>query len=242
MMARLIFGTFISVFLAILPMVVWAQNGPLSRAMLEGTVVNERTRLPIAGATVEASPLPDRAVTATGQTNADGSFTLRLDPTRTYSIITRANGYKDLEEKLAFSDQRAERIYGKQIRLEPGNTPKMAMPVVLPTIQFAPRRSDLSSAAMAALREVAALLEAHPAVRIEAAGHTDTIGDISLNRMLADDRAEAVRTFLEQLGISKTRIDVRGYGGVKPLPGPLSPERRAKNKRVELLVLPSTQP
>lgn len=242
MMAHLISGVFFSVFLAVLPTGVWAQNTLPSSAVLEGTVVNDRTRLPIAGATVQASPLPGRVATATSQTNPDGSFTLRLDPTKTYSIITRADGYKDLEEKLAFSDQRADRIYGKQIRLEPGNAPKIAMPVILPTIQFAPRRSDLSSAAMATLREVAALLEAHPTVRIEAAGHTDTIGDISLNQMLATDRAEAVRTFLGQLGISKTRINVRSYGGVKPLPGPLSPERRAKNKRVELRVLPPSQP
>ncbi len=242
MIAPLIFSAFLPVFLAVLSTVVWAQNTPPSSAVLEGTVVNNRTRLPIAGATVQASPLPGRVATATSRTNADGSFTLRLDPTKTYSILTQADGYKDLEEKLAFSDQRTDRIYGKQIRLEPGNAPKTAMPVVLPTIQFAPRRSDLSSAAIATLRQVAALLEAHPTVRIEAAGHTDTIGDISLNRMLADDRAEAVRTFLGQLGISRTRIDVRGYGGVKPLPGPLSPERRAKNKRVELIVLPSSQP
>jgi outer membrane protein OmpA-like peptidoglycan-associated protein len=242
MMAHLIFGAFFSVFLAVLPTHIRAQNAPPSSAVLEGTVVNERTRLPIAGATVQAWPLPSRVAPATSRTNSDGSFTLQLDPTKTYVIITRADGYKDLEEKLAFSDQRADSIYGKQIRLEPGNAPKTAMPAVLPTIQFAPRRSELSSTAVTTLRQVAALLEAHPTVRIEAAGHTDTIGDINLNRMLANDRAEAVRTFLGQLGISKNRIDVRSYGGVKPLPGPLSSERRARNKRVELLVLPPSQP
>lgn len=242
MMARLLFGVYLCVFLPGSFSAVRAQNVTPSLALLEGTVVNTRTRQPIAGATVRASPLPDRTSSSASKTGPDGTFLLRLNPAQTYTIVTSADGYKDLEEKLAFSDQRANRLYGKEIRLEPDNTTKTAMPVVLPTIQFAPRQSDLSSAAMATLRQVATLLEAHPTVRIEAAGHTDTVGDISLNRLLASDRAEAVRTFLEQLGINKNRIDVRSYGGVKPLPGPLSPERRAKNKRVELIVLPSSQP
>lgn len=242
MMARLLFKLFLIAFLPGLPSTVRAQNATPSLATLEGTVVNARTRQPIAGAIVRASSLPDRGSAETSQTAPDGTFVLRLNPALTYSIRTSAEGYKDLEEKLAFSDQRADRIYGKQIRLEPGSGVPTAMPVVLPTIQFASRRSDLSATAMITLRQVAAQLEAHPTVRIEAAGHTDTIGDIGLNRILASDRAEAVRAFLVQLGINKTRIDVRSYGGAKPLPGPLSPERRAKNKRVELIVLPPSQP
>lgn len=227
---------FLILFLALLNgLVVRAQNSPVPVAVLEGTVVHAQTRQPIAGALVRASPLPDRAASTVSRTRPDGTFTLRLDPSRTYTILTRAEGYKDLEEKLAFSDQRAERLYGKQIRLEPDNTMvRKTMPVVLPTIQFAPRQADLSREAMTTLRELAAQLEANPAVRIEAAGHTDTIGDIALNRQLALDRAEAVRTFLFQLGIAQNRVEIRSYGGTKPLPGPLSPERRLKNKRVEL--------
>lgn len=242
MMAHLLFRLFLSIFLAGVFTVIRAQQPPASHALLEGTVVDARTRQPIAGATVRASPLPNRVSSETGKTSPNGTFLLRLNPALIYSIRTSAEGYKDLEEKLAFSDQRADRLYGKEIRLEPGEAAKTAMPVVLPTILFAPRRSDLSPVAMTTLRQVAAQLEAHPSVRIEAAGHTDTLGDIGLNRILATDRAEAVRAFLVQLGINKTRIDVRSYGGAKPLPGPLSPERRTKNKRVELLVLPSSQP
>ena len=236
MMARLLSNVFPIVVLSVLDAVVLAQNTPFSLALLEGTVVNARTRQPIAGATVQASPLPDRVGSVSSKTGPDGSFLLRLDPVRTYTILTRAVGYIDLEEKLAFSDQRTARLYGKQIRLEPGTPSQTTMPAVLPTILFAPRQSTLSSEAMSTLRQVAVLLETHPAVRIEAAGHTDTVGDISLNRMLANDRAESVRTFLLQLGINKNRIDVRSYGGGKPLPGPLSPQARARNKRVELIV------
>lgn len=242
MIARLFFSAFLIVFLLIFGSSAWGQSNPSSSAILDGTVVNARTRQPIAGATVRAKPLSEPAASTSSQTASDGSFSLKLDPAQTYAITTSADGYKDREEKLAFSDQRADRLYGKEIRLEPGSAAKPTMPVVLPIIQFAPRRSDLSADAITTLRQVAAQLEAHPAVRIEAAGHTDTIGDISLNKVLANDRAEAVRAYLVQLGINKARIDVRSYGGAKPLPGPLSPERRAKNKRVELIVLPSSQP
>ncbi|MCY7356152.1 MAG: OmpA family protein [Rudanella sp.] len=238
----LYFSAFLIIFLSAFGPGAWAQNNRPSLAILDGTVVNARTRLPIAGATVRAKPLSEPAASTSSQTAPDGSFSLKLDPAQTYAITTSAEGYNDREEKLAFSDQRADRLYGKEIRLEPGSAAKPTMPVVLPTIQFSPRRSDLSVAATTILQQVAALLETHSTVRIEAAGHTDTIGDISLNRILASDRAEAVRAFLVQLGTNKARIDVRSYGGGKPLPGPLSLERRAQNKRVELIVLPSSQP
>lgn len=213
-----------------------AQNGSL--ATLEGTVVNAITHQPVIGALVQATPLSTQMPPVTGRSGTNGNFVLRLDPSQTYSILTRAEGFKDQEEKLAFSDQRAYRLYGKQILLEPGNAPpKPTLPFILPTILFAPRRSDLSPEAISILREVAALLEANPTVRIEAAGHTDTIGDIGLNRLLGLERAETVRTFLLQMGIPTNRVEIRSYGGTRPLPGPLSVARRARNKRVELRVL-----
>jgi OmpA-OmpF porin, OOP family len=216
--------------------VAQAQNA--SVATLEGTVMNAITRQPIIGASVQATPLSTQMPPITGRSGTNGNFVLRLDPSLTYSILTRAEGFKDQEEKLAFSDQRAYRLYGKQILLEPGNSPpKPSLPLTLPTILFAPRRADLSPEAISILREVAALLEANPTVRIEAAGHTDTIGDIGLNRILGLERAEAVRTFLLQMGIPTSRVEIRSYGGTRPLPGPLSAQRRARNKRVELKVL-----
>ena len=139
-MARLLSNVFPIIVLSVLDAVVLAQNTPFSLALLEGTVVNARTRQPIAGATVQASPLPDRVGSVSSKTGPDGSFLLRLDPVRTYTILTRAVGYIDLEEKLAFSDQRTARLYGKQIRLEPGTPSQTTMPAVLPTILFAPRR------------------------------------------------------------------------------------------------------
>jgi outer membrane protein OmpA-like peptidoglycan-associated protein len=241
MIARLILGWFLGFLGIVSNALVWGQTTSSSTATFDGTVVNTNTRQPIVGAFVQANALPERTTVSSSRTRADGSFRLVLDPTRTYSIVTSAEGYKILEEKLAFSDQRADRIYGKEIRLEPGVSTKVqtAMPVVLPTVQFAPRRSDLLPEAQATLRRVATLLQAHPEVRIEAAGHTDTIGDIKLNRMLALDRAEAVRLFLVELGVDQSRINVQSYGGTRPLPGPLSNEARARNKRVELLIQPN---
>ncbi|KAB7732401.1 OmpA family protein [Rudanella paleaurantiibacter] len=221
--------------------VVNGQNQPRPLATFDGTVVSANTRQPIADARIEAIVLPERTVFSNGRTRPDGTFRLTLDPARTYSIVTRADGYKDLEEKLAFSDQRADRIYGKEIRLEPGSAsrPTASMPVVLPTLTFAPRRADLLPEAVRALRLLATQLTANPGVRIEVAGHTDTVGDITLNRILALDRAEAVRAFLVQSGIDPNRVAMKAYGGTRPLPGPLSPQNRARNKRVEITVLPN---
>jgi len=79
----------------------------------------------------------------------------------------------------------------------------------------------------------------HPAAaskqfRIE--GHTDSIGGEAYNMDLSQRRAEAVAEYLVGLGVERQRLDVKGYGFAKPLPGRST--RSASNRRVEAVVVP----
>jgi OOP family OmpA-OmpF porin len=81
----------------------------------------------------------------------------------------------------------------------------------------------------------ALLLPALSSKRFRIEGHTDSSGTRALNLDLSRRRAQAVAEYLAGLGVQSDRLQVRGYGPDRPLPGhsPKSPE----NRRVEAQLL-----
>ena len=76
--------------------------------------------------------------------------------------------------------------------------------------------------------------------RLEIAGHTDSIGDATINLKLSQRRADAVRKYLVQRGVSAEQIDARGYGETQPIADNTSGDGRKANRRIEFRVLGET--
>jgi outer membrane protein OmpA-like peptidoglycan-associated protein len=72
-------------------------------------------------------------------------------------------------------------------------------------------------------------------VRIE--GHTDDVGKDELNKRLSLQRAGSVMEYLVSRGIAPKRIVTAGYGKNRPIVPNVTPENRAKNRRVELTLI-----
>lgn len=72
-------------------------------------------------------------------------------------------------------------------------------------------------------------------VRVEVAGHTDSIGTEAYNQGLSVRRAEAVRRYLVGKGIAAERLVVKGYGESQPIADNGTADGRFKNRRVELI-------
>jgi outer membrane protein OmpA-like peptidoglycan-associated protein len=83
-----------------------------------------------------------------------------------------------------------------------------------------------------------ALSEEDPNSKMVVEGHTDSQGQPSFNQDLSQKRADAVRTYLVSRGISSDRITAQGYGLARPIADNASPEGRANNRRVEIVVQP----
>lgn len=66
-------------------------------------------------------------------------------------------------------------------------------------------------------------------------GHTDSIGSRDINLDLSQRRAQAVADYLVSQGIDRTRLEVKGYGPDRPLPGRSA--RAAENRRVEAMLI-----
>jgi len=72
-------------------------------------------------------------------------------------------------------------------------------------------------------------------VNVEVAGHTDSIGSEKYNMGLSLRRAEAVRNYLVEKGVSAERLTVKAYGESQPVADNATEEGRFQNRRVELI-------
>src|SRR5215831_2138796 len=100
-------------------------------------------------------------------------------------------------------------------------------------------KSVLPDEAKQQIDQMVAQLKQDPKnVFIEIEGHTDSIGDKSMNEKLGLARAEAVKRYLyEQYQIPLHKMNVISYGKEKPVASNKTKDGRAQNRRVVIRVL-----
>lgn len=105
------------------------------------------------------------------------------------------------------------------------------------SLLFPSGHEELSPIARKNLDQVAHALAEQPAgTKFEVLGHTDNSGTASQNKQLSLQRARAVADELDKAGIDRHRVQVEGYGETRPIAGNDTPEGRASNRRVEIVV------
>lgn len=85
------------------------------------------------------------------------------------------------------------------------------------------------------LDKSAATLKEWGNVKVEVAGHTDSIGTDEYNMGLSLRRARAVRDYLVSKGVAADRLIIKGYGESRPVADNGTREGRFQNRRVELV-------
>ncbi len=106
--------------------------------------------------------------------------------------------------------------------------------LVLEGVNFETNSAVLTAGSTSILDRVVESLKAWPEVRIEVAGHTDSVGRADYNKTLSAKRAEAVRAYLAAAGIDSSRMTATGYGEETPIADNNTDPGRAANRRVEL--------
>ncbi len=104
---------------------------------------------------------------------------------------------------------------------------------ILRGVNFESGSAALTPDSYGILDQVVKSLKAYPEVRIEIAGHTDDVGKDEYNMGLSQRRAEAVKQYLVNSGLSADRIVARGYGETSPIAANGTPAGRAENRRIE---------
>ena len=123
-----------------------------------------------------------------------------------------------------------------QLREIEGQQTERGLLVTLGDVLFAFNKADLSAQAAPRLDKLANFLKQFPERKLLIEGYTDSVGSDSYNQELSERRAQAVRDALVQRGVDTSRITARGYGKSYPVAENGSPEGRAMNRRVEIVI------
>lgn len=91
------------------------------------------------------------------------------------------------------------------------------------------------------LDQVAQSLNQYPNSLIDVYGHTDSTGSDAYNQTLSENRARTVAGYLTAQGVAAARIRSQGFGETTPVASNDTEDGRAKNRRVEIKIVPVTQ-
>ena len=107
-------------------------------------------------------------------------------------------------------------------------------------VTFATDSSNISADFYQVLNSVALVINEFEKTYIDINGHTDSTGAESYNQTLSEARANSVARYLESQKVVPQRIVTRGMGESQPIADNDTPEGRALNRRVEIILTPIT--
>jgi len=148
------------------------------------------------------------------------------------AIAGRSHGaYQGRPEKA-----RPQRMAGQAVEhVRQGDNITLNMPN---NITFGFDRSDLQPQFKPVLDNVAATLREYNQTVVEVAGHTDSVGTDAYNQTLSVQRSTTVANYLMAKGLMRERFIVTGAGESRPVASNDTEEGRARNRRVEITLVP----
>lgn len=103
-------------------------------------------------------------------------------------------------------------------------------------VTFLANAATLTGEGRTTLDAVAETLKRQQDLKVEIAGHTDSVGSEAFNTLLSQQRADAVRAYLVGRGVEGSRMTAVGYGELEPVAGNDTEAGRKANRRVEFRI------
>jgi len=92
------------------------------------------------------------------------------------------------------------------------------------------------------LGKVAKVVNNKPDFEFMVEGHTDNVGNPVSNQQLSEKRAQSVKDWLViSSNVPESRFEVKGLGDTKPIADNQTEEGKAKNRRVEIILIPAVK-
>ena len=164
----------------------------------------------------------------------DGYFEFNIPKSSALTLQASKEGFICQEQKLSFLDIN---LKDREVFVKLYITPKEeGEKLYLKNIKFEQSKAVILSSSFSQLKQLIKTLKIHPNIYLRIEGHTDNQGKDYELLDLSQKRAEAVKAFLVQNGISPVRLETIGYGAAKPLNENATDFERKKNRRVEFVI------
>ena len=105
------------------------------------------------------------------------------------------------------------------------------------TISFETGKALIKNESISVMGDIVEILNEYPTVKFTVEGHTDKVGSAKTNQRISEERANSVRDFLIDKGITSDRLTAIGYGEDKPIATNNTRSGRNQNNRMEINVL-----
>ena len=208
------------------------------RLIVEGTIINAGTSLPLAGVEVRLQDM-DTGEEYTSLTGAEGSFMFDLLPERNYRVLGSKDGLFTRSEDISTMDQLISRTYHVDLYLDEIIQDRS---IVIENIYYDYDSWDLRAEAAVELNKLVRLFTDNPHLVFEVGSHTDSRASDMYNFLLSDMRARSAVDYLIYYGVDPDKIVAKGYGERRLVNdcynGVLcSEEDHQKNRRAEFKVI-----
>ena len=208
---------------------------PLKRDM-EVSIVDAETKMPVAAHVLFDNRNREETCHIAPAQMQGGHATVRLRDSDVYDMtVDGADGYAFHNGVIDLKKQTGNKIVVELVPL------KINASLQLYNINFATGSSDIMPESYAELDHVVRLMRDNLELIIEISAHTDDVGSVSYNKILSERRAQSVVDYIVESGIPSRQLQSKGYGMSKPLVPNDSEENRARNRRVEFVVLETGQ-
>ncbi|QNJ97967.1 OmpA family protein [Constantimarinum furrinae] len=107
------------------------------------------------------------------------------------------------------------------------------------SVLFDTGKFELKESASAELKALIAAIKRIPKGTLIIEGHTDNVGSPASNLTLSENRAKEVSEYLKKHLSASYKFEIKGFGETQPIAANNSEENKQKNRRVEILVVPS---
>ncbi len=201
----------------------------MTQALLKVEVVDDKGK-PQTGKLVTFTSIKD-GKEFSGTTDASGKFQILIPPAQKYKVKYKL--FTTVQSDLVLDMPSAAGPYTFEYTITA--TPPRTF--TLDNVFFDSGKSTLRAESNKELNELAEYMNIQKTLFIEIAGHTDNVGEAEANQKLSEDRAKAVKKYLESKGIAPARVIAKGYGDTQPTADNATAAGKQKNRRTEVRII-----
>jgi outer membrane protein OmpA-like peptidoglycan-associated protein len=121
-------------------------------------------------------------------------------------------------------------------RILPTTDTPRGLQVNMGDVLFDTGKYNLRMEAQLGLAKLTGIVLSHPGLKLAVEGYTDTTGTAMFNQTLSEQRANAVRDYLDQQGLDPASVTAQGFGPANPVASNDTSQGRQQNRRVEIII------